>query len=362
MITLLAINHNVERAVAGSFNRREVDLVITQAGKSSDLNSDFGEELVRQTRELPGVVKPGGVSEAVVDLLPLRRENGTIQEPAIMVHGWRLDNSAFADMQLVSGQFLKENDTGKVMLGSTLARNINKGPGDTILLGVDAKYEVIGVFKSFVVFEDGGVVMLLKDAQDLTGKRITGFSVKVAKTAPPGTPEAAAEVERVKQAIEAMRDPEDPSARLAARSPESYVSSVTHLQIVRALTWMVGVVALAIGIISMLNTMVMSVLERTQEIGILRAVGWPRSRVIRMVLGEAVMLGLFAAVVGTVGAFAATHLLVMSPRVAGFIEPGVAPVVIAQGLGVTALIGLLGGAYPAIRAARLLPTEAIRHD
>jgi hypothetical protein len=49
---------------------------------------------------------------------------------------------------------------------------------------------------------------------------------------------------------------------------------------------MVSIVALAIGVISMLNTMVMSVLERTHEIGILRAVGWPRGRVVKMVLGE----------------------------------------------------------------------------
>ena len=58
---------------------------------------------------------------------------------------------------------------------------------------------------------------------------------------------------------------------------------------------MVGVIAIAIGVISMLNTMVMSVLERTQEIGILRAVGWPPRRVVTMVLGEALLLGLLAA-------------------------------------------------------------------
>ena len=116
---------------------------------------------------------------------------------------------------------------------------------------------------------------------------------------------------------------------------------------------MVSVIAMAIGVISMLNTMAMSVLERTQEIGILRAVGWTRWRVVRMVLGEAVMLGLAAAVVGTVGAIVATHVLAASPKVNGFIEAGIAPVVIAQGIGLTVLIGLIGGAYPAIRAARL---------
>jgi putative ABC transport system permease protein len=81
-----------------------------------------------------------------------------------------------------------------------------------------------------------------------------------------------------------------------------------------------------------------------------------------MVFGESVLLGLAAAAAGLAAAAGGTYLLTLSPKVNGFIDPGLAPVVIAQGVGMTALIGLLGGAYPAYRAARLLPTEAIRHD
>jgi putative ABC transport system permease protein len=131
---------------------------------------------------------------------------------------------------------------------------------------------------------------------------------------------------------------------------------------VKALTWVVSIVAMVIGAIGMLNTMAMSVLERTQEIGILRAVGWPPSRVLRMILGEATLLSLIAAVVGTAGAWIALHLLSLSPKVNGFIEGRLAPVVIAEGIAITLLIGLLGGIFPAFRAARFLPTEAIRHD
>src|SRR5699024_7569541 len=102
--------------------------------------------------------------------------------------------------------------------------------------------------------------------------------------------DAAAEVEAVKRRIEALRDPDDPSVRLTANSPEEYVQSVSQLQLIRAITWLVSAIALAVSVISLLNTMTMSVMERTQEIGILRAVGWPRMRVIRMILGEAALL------------------------------------------------------------------------
>ena len=127
---------------------------------------------------------------------------------------------------------------------------------------------------------------------------------------------------------------------------------------------MIRVLALGllIGVIGMLNTMVMSVVERTQEIGILRAVGWPPGRVVRMILGESLLLGLAAAAVGTAGAVAVSYALTQFPQVNGFVEGGIAPTVVAEGLGITLAIGLLGGLYPAVRAARLLPTEAIRHD
>jgi putative ABC transport system permease protein len=357
MVGLLAIRHNVERAVDQSFKRRGVDLVITQAGRSSDLNSDFGPAFIEQTRAIPEVAE---LDEAVVDFFNLVKDSGAADQ--VMVQGWRPSNRAFADIEILGGRALKEGDRGVVMLGNILAGNLGKGVGDTITLGSDNKYEVIGVYKSFVVFENGGVLMTLEDAQALTGRRYTGFSVAVRKTAARGTKGAEAEVEVVKQKIEALRDPTDPTVKLAARNPDEYKESVVHLRILRAMSWMVAVVAVLIGVISMVNTMAMAVLERTQEIGILRAVGWTKGRVVRMVLGESVVLALLAAVVGTAGAHLGTYVLVQFPQVNGFIDPGVAPYVALEGVATTVVIGLFGGLYPALRAARLLPTEAIRHD
>jgi len=353
VIALLGISHNIRRAVESSFERRRIDLVVTQAGKSTGLNSDFREYLVDQARQIPGVTE---VAEAVVDLIDLTRDSGSTDQ--VMIQGWKADNFGFEDITVVAGRKLRPGDHGKAMLGSTLAGNLGKGVGDTVVFGRDNRFEVVGVFKSYVVFENGGAILPIEDARVLTAKRVTGFSIRVDTSAP----DHDALVEQVREKVDALRDPEDPSVRLSAQTPESYVTSVSQIKLVRAIAWVVSVIAVLIGVISMLNTMVMSVLERTQEIGILRAVGWPRGRVVRMVLAESVGLGLAAAAVGTAAAVLGTYLLTLSPKVNGFIEPGIAPAVVAEGVGITALIGLLGGAYPAYRAARLLPTEAIRHD
>ena len=358
MIAFRGVSHSVSQSVEASFAMRRVDLLVQQAGKSSGLNSDFGQWFADEARKIPGV----SIAEGVVDLIDVTRESGYSDQ--VMVYGWRDDNFGYEWMEFTAGRRFLPGERRKVLLGSIVAGNLKKAVGDTVVFGRDDpgnranRFEVVGVFRSADILQAGAAILSLEDARDLTSKRVTGFSVRIART----DPELDDEVDEVRKKIEALEDPSDPSVRLTAQSPGSFVASLSHLKLLRAVAWMMSALGLLIGVIGILNTMIMSVVERTQEIGILRAVGWPRGRVVRMVLGEAVVLGLAAAVVGTAVAVAGTYLLTLSPKVNGFIEPGVAPVVVAQGIGLTALIGLLGGAYPALRAARLLPTEAIRHD
>jgi putative ABC transport system permease protein len=358
MIALLGVSANATRSAVSAFQTRRIDLVVQQAGRSSGLNSDFSEYFVDKARSIEGVE---GVSAAVVNFVDVTRDKG-YTDP-VLILGWRPDNFGFDDMQILDGRKLNEGDRRKVMLGLTTAKNLNRGVGDTVILGKPEKdntentYEVIAVYRSNV-FEEGGAIVPIEDGRILLGMQVSGFSVRVKKESPDST----AEVDEVRRQIEALRDPADPSVRLAAMTPAEFANRLSHLKLVQAISWLVSAIAIVIGIIGMVNTMAMSVIERTQEIGILRAVGWPRGRVMRMVLGESVVIALAAAFVGTVAAEVGTRLLTLSPKVNGFIEGGIKPIVIAQGFAVTFLIGLLGGAYPAYRAARLLPTEAIRHD
>ena len=359
MVALLGVTANAEKSAIGAFETRRIDLVVQQAGRSSGLNSDFREYFVDETRKLPLVE---GVSAAVVNLVDVTRDSG-YTDP-VMILGGRPDNFGYEDHVIVAGRKLQEGDRRKTMLGARTAENLKKSVGDTVVFGRPEKdntenvYEVVGIYRSPVVYENGGAIVSIEDGRILTGMEVSGFSVRVKKAAPDST----AEVEEVRRQIETLRDPEDPSVRLTARTPEEFADRLQQLNMVRALSWIVSAIAIVIGIIGMVNTMAMSVLERTQEIGILRAIGWPRRRIMRMVLGESVVIALASAVVGTLAAVVATYVLTLSPKVNGFIEGGITPRVILQGFAFTLLIGVLGGAYPAFRAARLLPTEAIRHE
>ena len=135
-----------------------------------------------------------------------------------------------------------------------------------------------------------------------------------------------------------------------------------QLKLANAMAWLTSSIALLIGGIFMLNTMVMSVFERTREIGILRAIGWRPRRIMRMILMESILLSLTGGVIGTGVAIGMTPFISRLPAVGGLIRSDISLSVVLQGFVIALLVGLLGAAYPAYRGASLMPTEAIRHE
>jgi putative ABC transport system permease protein len=155
--------------------------------------------------------------------------------------------------------------------------------------------------------------------------------------------------------------------RLRPKEPDNFgmFTSDTFLDLYRQATSgifaiLVGVVALSlvVGGIVIMNIMLMVVSERTREIGLRKALGARRSDIMVQMLTESVVLSVFGGVVGTIlGAGIATVIARVTP-----IPASVEPWSVAVGIGITALVGLSFGLYPAARAARLDPIEALRRE
>ncbi|MCI0475918.1 MAG: FtsX-like permease family protein, partial [Anaerolineales bacterium] len=133
-------------------------------------------------------------------------------------------------------------------------------------------------------------------------------------------------------------------------------------QMLRAMGWFISLLAVLGGGLGMMNTMLMSVFERTREIGVLRALGWRRGRILQMILGEALLLCVVGGAFGIgLGAWL-THALNQVPALAGMLDAAITPALIAQAIVVTLLLGAASGLYPAWRAAQLQPVEAMRYE
>ena len=155
--------------------------------------------------------------------------------------------------------------------------------------------------------------------------------------------------------------------RLKPKQPDNFgmFTSDTIIGIYRSATngifaVLVGIVGLSlvVGGIVIMNIMLMVVTERTREIGLRKALGARRTDIMWQMLTESVVLSMFGGVVGTV--LGTTIALIISKATP--IPAAVEVWSVALGIGITALVGLFFGLYPAHRAARLDPIEALRRE
>jgi ABC-type antimicrobial peptide transport system permease subunit len=131
----------------------------------------------------------------------------------------------------------------------------------------------------------------------------------------------------------------------------------------------IGGIALVVAAVGVVNTMIMSILERTREIGVMRAVGARRGTVSLLFTFEAALLGFFGGVVGLLVGYGA--VLVANPLINNQLSSNnigssniiTLPLWLILGVvALTTVIGILAGLYPARRAARLDPVEALRYE
>jgi putative ABC transport system permease protein len=232
-----------------------------------------------------------------------------------------------------------------------LDKDIRIGGTNFRVLGVSSKKGAV-----FGNSQDAFAVIPLGAFQKLYGAR-QSLAVMVKPVSPAVLPIA------MDDAVVALRV----HRRLKATQPDNFgiFTSDTLLGLYRQATTgifavLVGVVALSlvVGGIVIMNIMLMVVSERTREIGLRKALGAKRHDIMSQVLTESITLSTFGGVMGTLMGFLLAQLIAAVSPLPARLEPWS----IFAGVGITAAVGLFFGAYPASRAARLDPIEALRRE
>ncbi len=239
-----------------------------------------------------------------------------------------------------------------VVLGSVAAERLAIGrPGVEVVLG-DARYTVIGIMEDLPL------------AQDLDRGALIGFDQATEAIGAGERPDVSRvyvradtdQVADVRDVMAATANPENPEEVDVSRPSDVLEARAATDEALTALFLGLGAVALLVGGIGIANVMVISVLERRSEIGLRRALGATERHVGAQFLTESLILAVLGGLGGLVAGAAVTAGYALSQ---GWTVT-VPAVALAGGLAAALLIGAVAGLYPAIRAARLSPTEALR--
>lgn len=309
------------------------------------LNSSVDESVGSILKSLPLVAQETPVIYNLMDLTP---------DVNALAYGWKADSYQFDSIQILSGRRFQAGHRD-VMLGDLLAGDLKKSVGDTLEIQ-GTSFTVCAIYHGGSGLQADAVIMPLDQLQELSSLqgKVSTFDVRL-RQAPAGeSPEHY--LKRAQAQIEAAL----PGLRAVPAAERAHNNQ--FVQLAHASAWGTSLIALLIGILGIANTMAMSVHERTREIGILRAIGWNRWRVMLLIQMEAAVLGLGGGFLGIAFGWCALHLLAALPQTAGIVTASFPVLLLAEALGIAILAGLIAGSLPAWRAAQLSPVEALRHD
>ncbi|MFE4512928.1 ABC transporter permease [Kitasatospora sp. NPDC056783] len=270
-----------------------------------------------------------------------------------------------ANQKVAHGEYFTDDDvlaSRKVaVLGATTAKQLFDGEdpvGKPIVLG-GTPFTVVGVLQakggSGFTDPDDVVIAPLPTVQNA----FTGFGsvnqILVQASSADTTTQAQSEITRVLLGTHAIADPAKADFRITSQSSlltarESTTKTFT------VLLGAVAAISLLVGGIGITNIMLVTVTERTREIGIRKALGAPRAVILGQFLTESTLLSVIGAGLGVAAGIAGSHVSIVG------IKPVVIPESVLGAFAIAVAIGLFFGSYPANRAASLRPIDALRHE
>ncbi|HEX4067671.1 MAG TPA: ABC transporter permease [Acidobacteriaceae bacterium] len=341
-VALVGFSRSFEHAWLEMYENAGTDLAVVQ---KTFLNTSVDQSVGPTLLKIPQIAR---AAPMVVNMMAVTPEINTL------VYGWKADTFEFSALKILSGRIFHDGQQ-EVMLGELLAGSLNKKVGDTLDLQ-GSNFKVVGIFRSGSALEAGAIIMPLDELQQLSSltSKVTAFHVQL-KPAPAGV--SAQEWEQQAENAVASELPGLRAVPAAQRAANNQLVALAH-----AAAWGTSLIALLVAALGIANTMAMSVFERTKEIGVLRAIGWSRRRVMGLILVEAAALGAAGGVAGTALGWLALHILGALPQTASIASTTLSTSTLVDGLVMAILVGVVAGAVPAWRGAQLSPVEALRHE
>jgi len=338
LVSLLSVTTSLKGQVHALLATQRLDVAVQARGAASPARSRISRADYEAIQRVPGVRETAALVVGSIQ---------TAWSPYFVIFGLSRLEGLSSQVRLVEGQ-LSVPGPRALLLGELVARELDYRVGNKIMLAEGEIFSIVGIYSLGIGIGDGGAVLDLADAQRLLQQ---GDYVNLALV------RAAGAVDRV---VDGLRRA---FPHLTVTRTGELVGELRILGTLDLFAWAVAAIALCACFLAVMNAFLMAVTQRTREIGILRAVGWSRLMVFRMVVAEALMISLGGALVGNALGLVALRALALSRATGlGWLPRHIPAEVVWGSIALVVASGALSAFYPALMAARLRPADALRWE
>ncbi|MBI5306186.1 ABC transporter permease [Candidatus Wolfebacteria bacterium] len=369
VVIIMSLSDGIKNAIGKTLQMFGSDLIIVRPGKETNPFAEFIGGRKFKEKDLIDLEKIEGVDFVVpMEVASLNIEYKGEKKSALF-HAQNWTNyvkvlEASQGFKLVEGVWPKNENFKEIVLGNKAAQNLFKEKvrvGDEIIIKTK-RFKIAGYLSAIgEQMSDNVVYISMNVFRDLTGNR--GFAMAALVKTKPG-----ANVNLISQTIKYQLSKQEAGPEFSVLMPEKagqIISSV--ISIVELTLTIIALVSLIVGAVGITNTMYTSVLERTKQIGIIKAVGASRDAILSLFLIESGIIGLIGGILGIIfGIIFAYFVSLFSAYYFGLGELFSFASIDFFGLSVILIItfitGIIAGVLPARQAAMMEPAEALRYE
>lgn len=371
VVSLISLGQGLETAITGQFATLSID-TLTITGADTGF-SPPGSTAVRKLTEhdLDIIKSASGVKIVVPRLLRVARIEFNNQDDFSFVASIPEEQEqvdeiySSLNLKAENGRLLKAGDKGVIVVGDDLMKNSNFGK--SLRVGSRLKiqgreFELVGNLKRASTFQINSVIIMPEEDMKGIFEISDEIDLIVAKV------EDQDEIEKVAAEIERKlrkdRNQKEGEEDFEVQTPVQALGTVqTIINVVNIVVAGIAAISLLVGGIGIANTMFTSVLERTKEIGVMKAIGAQNKNILTVFLSEAALLGIVGGLVGTLLGLALAFTAARAANAAlgeTIFIIALSPQLLLGAILFSLFIGVISGIIPAMQASRMNPVEALR--